>query len=905
MSRGDRSPGPEVTDLLNVVRRTAAGSRCGRRHVEQVNYGGERFWICVTGNETTPRQGWKLHISSDVTCATETLERALGVLLEDSCDFKVTGSLAVLDFLNSGRGGPAQVGKFITVYPHDDDACVRLALALDRATFGLSGPPVLSDRELRPGSRVSYRYGAFTGELDMQTPVGEVRSALLDPENRLVPDLRGEKFTPPAWAADPFEARGLAGPAPAPSSLVAGRYVPVGEVHRSPSTVVELAVDLDRDRRCILKRARRGALTDSSGSDAAARLQHEAALLRRLPASVASPEVFDLVETEREIILVMSDVPSTTLEHRVSVLQQQGQLPPPDLVRQWAGSLAELLAALHARGIVHRDLKPSNIIVDDDERAHLIDFNAARDVRDASPASLVSAGTPGYMSPQQTAGARAAVTDDVYGFGAVLYYLLTGAQPAQTPHAPTPLVRPVTTLRPGVSPPLARLTERCLNPDAGLRFTLAEIEAALGRQEPDAEQAPPVQAGPRPASGRQARCRQLAAELADTLKAMAVMAPHPDSVAWLTTHSSGRGFRSRDLGMGTAGALLAMAELAAAFPGQPGWPDLVARGARWLCVAPAPGGEPVPGLYAGEAGIGTALLRAGQVLRDQQVIEAAVRRGRTVASLPHRSPDMYNGTAGRLRFHLLLYQVTGEREALEQATQAASVLASAAEAGPDGTCAWRIPPGYGDMSGEVFLGYAHGTAGIADALLDFTQVTGDGRHLDAITGAARALMAEAAEVLADRSGLGWPVRPGLPPSGPFWCHGSAGVGKLFLRLATCGLVDDAASVAARAARATSLGGRAIGPTQCHGLAGGIEFLLDAYQATGDADRLRDAEVLGELLEAFSFVRSGHRVWNSDNPALVTPDYTIGMSGVAMTLLRLAEPERRPHQLSLAGFAYQA
>lgn len=35
--------------------------------------------------------------------------------------------------------------------------------------------------------------------------------------------------------------------------------------------------------------------------------------------------------------------------------------------------------------------------------------------------------------------------------------------------------------------------------------------------------------------------------------------------------------------------------------------------------------------------------------------------------------------------------------------------------------------------------------------------------------------------------------------------------------------------------------------------------------------------------------------------LVTPDYMVGYSGVAMTLLRLADPRQRPRQLSIAGF----
>ena len=38
-------------------------------------------------------------------------------------------------------------------------------------------------------------------------------------------------------------------------------------------------------------------------------------------------------------------------------------------------------------------------------------------------------------------------------------------------------------------------------------------------------------------------------------------------------------------------------------------------------------------------------------------------------------------------------------------------------------CPWRIPAGYGGLSGKSYLGYAHGAAGIADVLLDLYDAT--------------------------------------------------------------------------------------------------------------------------------------------------------------------------------------
>jgi hypothetical protein len=40
---------------------------------------------------------------------------------------------------------------------------------------------------------------------------------------------------------------------------------------------------------------------------------------------------------------------------------------------------------------------------------------------------------------------------------------------------------------------------------------------------------------------------------------------------------------------------------------------------------------------------------------------------------------------------------------------------------------------------------------------------------------------------------------------------------------------------------------------------------------------------------------------SDFQNVYSPDYVVGYAGVAVTLLRLADPERLPRQLSRTGF----
>jgi serine/threonine protein kinase len=102
--------------------------------------------------------------------------------------------------------------------------------------------------------------------------------------------------------------------------------------------------------------------------------------------------------------------------------------------------VAEALHAAHEKNIVHRDLKPDNIFLvtrnGKKNFVKVVDFGIAR-LSDASGMSTgqtqagMVMGTPGYMSPEQAAGATDRIDrrSDVYSMGVLMFQLFTGRMP--------------------------------------------------------------------------------------------------------------------------------------------------------------------------------------------------------------------------------------------------------------------------------------------------------------------------------------------------------------------------------------------------------------------------------------------------------------------------------------------
>ncbi|WP_146462519.1 serine/threonine-protein kinase, partial [Rubripirellula tenax] len=163
----------------------------------------------------------------------------------------------------------------------------------------------------------------------------------------------------------------------------------------------------------------------SSGS-ARKRFAREA----KAAAAVIHPNVIAIhgVSNEGSLpYLVMPFVGGDSLQKR---LDHDGPLTTTEVLRV-GSQIAAGLAAAHGQGLVHRDIKPANILLDNGvERVSITDFGLARAVDDAAMTRTgVIAGTPQFMSPEQSRGESIDHRSDLFSLGSVLYALCTGRAP--------------------------------------------------------------------------------------------------------------------------------------------------------------------------------------------------------------------------------------------------------------------------------------------------------------------------------------------------------------------------------------------------------------------------------------------------------------------------------------------
>jgi serine/threonine-protein kinase len=138
----------------------------------------------------------------------------------------------------------------------------------------------------------------------------------------------------------------------------------------------------------------------------------------------------DFGEADGIPFVTMEYLKGTTLR---SLLDSRGSLPQA-LALRIVRQVAEGLEAAHAVHVVHRDIKPMNVIFDLRGDVKIMDFGLAVPITalDRTGPATVQ-GTPRYMAPEQVRGEPVDGRADLYALGIMLFELVAGAPPFDSP----------------------------------------------------------------------------------------------------------------------------------------------------------------------------------------------------------------------------------------------------------------------------------------------------------------------------------------------------------------------------------------------------------------------------------------------------------------------------------------
>jgi DNA-binding response OmpR family regulator/predicted Ser/Thr protein kinase len=152
-----------------------------------------------------------------------------------------------------------------------------------------------------------------------------------------------------------------------------------------------------------------------------AKFEKEAHILRKLAGHKGVPKVFEMIEIKNKRAMIQEFIFGKTLYEVIERELEEAEIA--SVVIQ----LADVVAHSHSIGIIHRDIKPGNVMVQPDGTIKLLDFGAAKELREKE-ISETATGTRPYMAPEQIMG-KSQRRSDVWALGVVMYVLYTAMFP--------------------------------------------------------------------------------------------------------------------------------------------------------------------------------------------------------------------------------------------------------------------------------------------------------------------------------------------------------------------------------------------------------------------------------------------------------------------------------------------
>jgi serine/threonine protein kinase len=812
-----------------------------------------------------PIQGWKIHVSASTSCAKDVLRAVVPVLISNNTEFKFSLDLSVLSLMNSKRWARQGAGKFITIYPLDEEQFVSLIEQLYQATRQFEGPYILSDKRYKDSKVVFYRYGGMS-PFKVLNIKGEKVPMLLSPSGERVPDKRFPYFHVPDWAKDPFEADrpdDSQGPQkPSEIHLKEGRYLVKTSMSYTNSGGVYIAEDTQTGQQVVIKEAR--PLVDSI-EDTVSLLKKEYRLLSKIAHLKIAPQPIDFFQDWEHFFMVQEYIKGGGIHNYIVRNNITLRFNPTiEDAREFYKNfktimlqLAEIVKALHQCGIVFSDMSPGNLILDPDTlELRIIDFEGACEVGVDKPGQLF---TPGFAA-DQFFGRNPTAESDYFSIGAIIHYFLS----------------PVNQLF-AVNPKARYTFMENVTRDIGFPKSVCDLATALIDKSPEK----------RPTPSKVIEVLTKDEEVitpnfaTDGKDADSTYQSYVDRITeyilGVATYdrrdrlfpSDGSIFRTNPLSLayGACGVAYALNKIEHKVPEEViNW---ILSCNKHVTLIP-------PGLYVGLAGIAWSMLELGLHEESRKVLASTYDH-----PLLYDSWDLYYGVAGWGMANLRFFMEFQDELYLQKAEEAANYLIENLAEDARG-CYWSA-------DGKIPLGYAHGQSGVSLFLLYLYLAGGKERFLDVGMKAMDFEMNNATPSMKGES-VSWMkfVDEGYIVY-PYFKVGAAGVGMTMLRyyrlLGEKKYKDMLEMIYIDTTRKYTLF-----PGLFSGLAGLGEFLLDLHRVTNESHHFDAAYRVAAGISLFKIEKKQGLAFPGDMLRRISCDYGTGSAGVGHFLYRLTHRE---------------
>lgn len=815
-----------------------------------------------------PTQGWKIHVSCTLSNALDILKTIVPVLDAHDISFKFALDSRILTMMNGKSWIRQGAGKFITIYPVDEEQFVHLLALLHEETRQFEGLYILSDRRYKDSKVLFYRYGGIK-KLAVANEKGEEVSMLVSPTGETVPDERKPFFYLPAWVRDPFEAdyrdESTYQDEQGRIALKDGRYLVKNVLGYSNAGGVYIADDTETGQEVVIKEARPFVTyTEESVS----LLKKEFRILSKVADADVAPRPVDFFQDWEHFFLVQEYVKGMPLStfSAVNSLTLMTNPSLEDAEKYFADfktlfiQVTRIVKALHERNIVFSDLSPNNLIVlTDPLRVRIIDFEGAFEVDVDRPVLLY---TPGFAYRDQVYGAAANFESDYFSLGALMHYFLA---PINQIFAIAPRSR-FTFLKSafadmGLPECIREMIVALIENDAGQRpkpDTVIEILEREHQLRPPALSSDDESANSAYQSYVDGIC-DYALALADYER--------KDRLFPAFAHV----FRTNPLSLsyGACGIAHAIHTMGREVP---------ERIVDWILQPTKDRDSIPPGLYIGLSGIAWTMLDLGRREEAKRILALSQRH-----PLLYESADLFHGAAGSGLTNLKFFLALQDELYLLKAIEAGEFLLRSARESEKGL--------YWESGGEIPLGLAHGPSGISLFLLYLHLASG---REDFLATGIRGLDYDLNTGVTTRDGgLSWRRKDDLRAIiYPYWRYGSAGVGMALIRYHSL-LGGERYGDFIEKIHLDLKRKYAVFPGLFIGLSGLGETLLDFHRFTGDGRFLQSAYRVATGLSLFRIQKDEGIAFPGDGLAKICCDLATGSAGVGRFFHRLVHGGATP------------